>query len=321
MKGPIPFSEASEAVTWLYQMMSDYGTVLDESNRTSVHIHLNVQAFNFNRLAAFAALFFTFEELLAEWSGEHRVGNLFCLRAKDAPGIVSRLRKYIENDGCNEIADGIHYAGMNFQAIQKFGSVEIRYLRGVTDPKIILDWIGMLQRIYEMSATFPDPRDVCSAFSYTGASGFIDEILGSWGPTLLNGIEMNQEQVRDSLYEGIRFAQDLCFCRDWSLYEPIPLVTDPFGRNVAKKVKKSSFSDMFLTTPPLNANSMTHQEYSDALSGLSGSSDTPTPAPDYNVFPPYISIPDPVVITEDDEDDDYEPEEDYDEEVYEEEIE
>jgi hypothetical protein len=41
---------------------------------------------------------------------------------------------------------------------------------------------------------------------------------------------MTDDEVRDSMYEGIRLAQDLCYCRDWDLFLPMEYKQDPFGR-------------------------------------------------------------------------------------------
>src|SRR5690349_22399742 len=91
LKKPLKFSEVPKAINDLWQMFSDYGTVLDVSNRTSVHVHLNVQDFYINRLCSFAAMYLSVEDILTGWCGDHRVGNLFCLRAKDTPAIVTEL--------------------------------------------------------------------------------------------------------------------------------------------------------------------------------------------------------------------------------------
>jgi hypothetical protein len=231
---PILFDEVGDAVVELAGRLADFGSKLDESNRTSVHIHLNCQKFHANRLASFTALYFCFEELLTEWCGDHRVGNLFCLRGKDAPGLVTRIKKFIKYDGKSELSDGLHYSGLNANALNKFGSLEVRTLRGPTDFSVIEDWVGMLRRLYELSAKYEDPRDIPALFSQQGPSGFFDSVMGPHGLTLLAGISFNDQQVRESLYEGIRLAQDICYCRDWSLFEAVTVRDDPFGRSSKK---------------------------------------------------------------------------------------
>ena len=233
---PIMFSDVPKAVDDIFAMMKKYGSVLDESNRTSVHVHLNVQRFHLNRLCAFISLYLAVEELLTAWCGEHRVGNLFCLRAKDAPAIVSIMKQYLISDGKSSIPDGMHYAGLNCKAIHKFGSLEVRSLRGPTDPKVILDWVSILERIYKLSSEYPDPRAIVENFSGYGAMDFLQNILGDKTALVLENIPFNNQQVMESMYTGIRYAQDLCYCRDWTLYKPVETSIDPFGRiNKSKK--------------------------------------------------------------------------------------
>lgn len=234
LREPIKFEEVPGAVTELWDMFSKYGSVLDESNRTSVHVHLNVGRWHLNRLTSFLAMYFAVEEILTEWCGEHRVGNLFCLRAKDAPAIVTTLKRFIQQDGAVELPSSLHYAGLNANAIMKFGSLEIRSLRGCTDPQHILDWVAVLERIYNLSADFADPRALVDSFSGNGPLAFYDMILGDRGPVVKESITWDNQRIMESMYDGIRLAQDLCYCRDWSLYRPVEIQRDPFGRR--KKV-------------------------------------------------------------------------------------
>jgi len=231
---PILFAQVNEALTSLWSKFDAIKAKLDDSNRTSIHVHLNCQNFHLNRLTAFCALYFCFEEVLTEWCGEHRVGNLFCLRAKDAPAIISQIRRFIRSDGQSELRDGLHYSGLNVSALSKFGSIEVRTLRGVRDPVIIENWVAILQRLYQLSAEFPDPRDVCAAFSQGGPLAFFDTMLGEMGPVVREGISFNDDRIRDSMYEGIRLAQDLCYCRDWDKFKAVEVKADPFGRDPAK---------------------------------------------------------------------------------------
>jgi hypothetical protein len=235
---PIAFDAVPVALETLWKAFYDKGSVLDDSNRTSVHVHLNVQEFHFNRLTSFMALYFAFEEVLTEWCGEHRVGNLFCLRAKDAPAIVTQIRNFIRTDGKRELREHHHYAALNSNALHKFGSLEFRTLRGVSDPKIILQWVGVLRRLYDLSSEFKDPRDIPALFSAEGPMAFFDTLLGENAAVIRSGIGMSEEDIRSSMYTGIRMAQDLCYCRDWDLFQSVELKADPFGRDPKKIMKK-----------------------------------------------------------------------------------
>lgn len=238
LRKPVAFSVFPDTVAELFGKLASYGSVIEESNRTSVHVHLNCQRFHLNRLTSLMALYFTFEEVLTAWCGEHRVGNLFCLRAKDAPAIISQIRRFIKTDGTTELRDHLHYAGLNANALHKFGSLEFRSLRGCTNPQVILDWVSILQRLYELSAEFEDPRDICGMFSQSGPLAFFDTILGDRAGIVRQGITMDNDEIAESMYTGIRLAQDLCYCRDWTLFKAMDIKADPFGRDMRKVMKK-----------------------------------------------------------------------------------
>jgi hypothetical protein len=239
LKAPIPFSEVPQALSKLWDCFEKAKTKFDDSNRTSVHIHLNVQSWHINRLTAFCALHFILEEVLVEWCGEHRVGNLFCLRAKDAEAIITWLKKFVQRDGEFALPDGLHYAGLNAQALQKFGSLEVRSLRGVSDPNIIQDWVKIYERLYRLSADFKDPTEICDWFSAEGPTAFFDRILGEVGSVVRSGIELTSDQIQDSMYAGVRRAQDICFCRDWKDFKALDVSDNPFGFTKKKLIQKA----------------------------------------------------------------------------------
>lgn len=231
---PTKFTEVKDSLDKLWNMFAEYGSILDESNRTSIHVHLNVQGFYLNRLAALLGMYFSVEEILVQWCGDHRVGNLFCLRGKDAPAILSRVLQLLTTGERVSFSDGMHYGGVNIQAISKLGSLEFRPMRGCTDKETILRWVRILERIYTLSAEYSDPRTIVDSFSSVGAVEYGRLILGDEFDKILTEIGWSESQANESLLEGIRLAQDICYCREWSDYSPLNIKPDPFGRSVKK---------------------------------------------------------------------------------------
>lgn len=230
LEKPIYFSEVPQALNNLWKMFENYGSVLDESNRTSVHVHLNATEFHLNRVCAFVALYVTVEEILTAWCGDHRVGNLFCLRAKDAPAIISKARSFICTGETRFLDDGLHYSGLNLNSLCVHGSIEIRAMRGVRDPEIIQTWVDILQRIYELSGEHFDPRSICEMFSGGGSGPFLRYVLGKHTERVLAECGMSEEEANQSVRQGIRLAQRLCYAKDWGNFRPVDREPDPFGR-------------------------------------------------------------------------------------------
>lgn len=234
LKKPISFKNVSKEVDKLWEFFDDYGSVLDESNRTSIHVHLNAQDWYAGRISAFLAMYFALEEILTSWCGDHRIGNLFCLRAKDAEAIITKCKDFIRTDFRSPLSNGLHYSGLNLSAILKFGSIEIRALRGVTNKETLKTWVNILKTLYDKSAQFEnDPRLVVEGFSGEGPMSFLHNILGDYTQEVVQGCQMNEQQIIESLYEGIRYAQEIAYCRDWDKYRKGSDKPDPFRR--AKK--------------------------------------------------------------------------------------
>jgi hypothetical protein len=239
LTAPVNFSEVPGALESLWNAFEQSKTKFDTSNRTSVHVHLNAQRWHINRIASFAALHFALEEPLTNWCGEHRVGNLFCQRAKDSEAIITWLKKFIQHDGEYELPDGLHYAGFNAHALTKFGSIEIRTLRGVSNPNVIQDWVGIYERLYKFSGEYKDPSEVIGLFSMDGPSNFFDMVLGDYASVVRADCGMTQEEIADSLYASIRRAQDIAYCRDWSEFRAIDVGSNPFGMTKKRLMKKA----------------------------------------------------------------------------------
>lgn len=231
LSAPIPFDQVDEKVDALFKAFSENNTVLADSNRTSVHVHVNVGNFYFNRLTSLMALWYMSEDWLTHWCGEYRVGNLFCLRAKDSPAIIDGIRRYLGSGGKDNVFhDGYKYTALNPVAIKKYNSLEFRTLRGVREPEPIKQWVKIIRKLYDASERFKDPRGICEDFSMMGPEEFARSIFEELFDSLYNESPLPSSQLNDSLYEGIRFAQDLCYVRDWSDFNPVAFRKDPFLR-------------------------------------------------------------------------------------------
>jgi hypothetical protein len=248
---PIKLNQVDAAVDALWDKFGEAKTQLNDSNRTSIHVHLNVLPFFQNRLVSLMALWFTVEDILTHWCGDSRVGNLFCQRAKDSTALVTNLREYVENRGEWKLKESHRYAALNAHSIQKFGSLEFRTLRGVTDRDTFKLWVAILRKLYEKSETFTDPRTLIENFSMGGPIAFFENLFGELSNSIFNQVGWSETQYRDSMFEGVRFAQDLCYARDWSDFSPEEVSMDPFGRT-SKKVNRGvfdEFSDVDLELP------------------------------------------------------------------------
>jgi len=151
MRGPVPYKKLPEILDEPTQLLAakaidGLGNYLIDaikwSNRCSVHVHMNVQTFTPRQLLLFSTLWYVFEPILVEKFAPERVGNLFCLRAVDAPVFVDHVIEAFSPERIKYIDGNRRYMGLNWASIGKFCSLEFRYLRGSIDAAYIMEFVS-----------------------------------------------------------------------------------------------------------------------------------------------------------------------------------
>jgi hypothetical protein len=212
LKKPLDKDAAFSALDNLHQCLEAAGTTLHDSDRTSTHVHINVQKLNLTQLYNFMVVYLLLEDLLVKYCGPSREGNLFCLRSSDADYLI-RFLADVASTG-NHSAFGtnqVRYASMNVCSIPKFGSLEFRAMRGmVTDPAFIKDWVNILLRLEEKALQYRDPKDILMNLSMDGGERFAQNILGEY----YEQVEcLNMEEI---LRNSMRSVQEIAYAReDW----------------------------------------------------------------------------------------------------------
>jgi hypothetical protein len=218
LRQPLNFKDTEEAIHLLFNFLSGPKVEVYDSYRTSIHVHLNFCQEYYKTIYNFITLSLILDELLVSQNGEHRIGNNFCLRAKDAMGQVTSLIQLIEC-GENFMSFSPHdrYSSINLASLTKFGSIEFRSLECTLDRQRLFHWIGTLQHIKEKARIFSNPTEIIRQFSLFGPQEFLSTILGPFAYKYLL-----VENVDKMLNEGMRIAQDFAFCSAWKEQELPP---------------------------------------------------------------------------------------------------
>jgi hypothetical protein len=158
-----------------------------------------------------------------------------------------------------------------------------------------VDWIGTIEQLYSLSKEFTDPRDAVAIYSSGGPLSYFKTILGDKAEVIRAGIGWTDEQLSAALRRGIRFAQELCYCRDWDTYKPIEIKPCPFGRSTAKLIPKITAA-MCEPAAPSAAAAMMNEDYGEPEMA-------PTPDPFLNSlhqFSAQYMAAEPVMLNNDD---------------------
>lgn len=177
------------------------------SDRTSVHVHLDVRDLLEEDIDRLALLYYTFEGILFKWIGQGRDESNYCRSAASNYDIVHRTAGLLSGGGKPfhaRVNYGNKYDAFNFAAIKYLGTVEIRSMRATTDSKEILAWINILLRLHEAAR---DPSisilDFPEMVSQGGMQAFLERIFKEEAELLLPyATDMD-------ILQGLRTAQEI----------------------------------------------------------------------------------------------------------------
>jgi hypothetical protein len=213
MRVPLSLDGVKDSVAALERRYQEKGSVVDETVRAGVHVHLNIQNYSPLELMTFATTYYMLEDYFVHWSGAGRVGNHFCLRATDAEGVIYKLIDACQNRDWRHLnTDDIRYASLNWNAMHKYGSIEFRSMRSTRKLEDVIRWVELIDRLTVGAKKFNNPREVIGAVSeFQGPERFIEYVMEGMAGEFL--------QFRNvDIWEGLRNVQPLAFLIDWDKF-------------------------------------------------------------------------------------------------------
>jgi hypothetical protein len=143
------------------------------------------------QLVGFCVLYAIYEPAIYHWIGDNRDNSHFCIPWYKAEGsileagdIIRSAMEPAKNEGPNmgllNAAERYNrYAGMNLQALQKFGSVEARHMKTTTDTARIYQWINLLLALKRATGRVPaSDVAIVRTVENMGAMSGIRNLLG-----------------------------------------------------------------------------------------------------------------------------------------------
>ena len=181
LREPILYKNVKKALAEVANLQKD--ATLKFSFRTSCHVHMNVQHLTYPQVLNVIYAYLLIEEPLLNYCGDVRKGNRFCLRARDAEGLLWSLNKVFsgyEPDLFNFPHNGIRYAAINLEAIKKYGSLEFRSMRGTLDQVVLNNWVGMLNNLKKYALSKDSPEQIHEEFRKVGCEKFLQNVVGDY---------------------------------------------------------------------------------------------------------------------------------------------
>lgn len=139
------------------------GTKLQTSIRTGLHVHLDVREVPVQSVISFMMIYSALEPLIYKWVGNNREESNFCVPfyySDDAAqrahqvlhALVEDMEEWTKKGVCNRQGKDFsqnfeRYAGLNLNALGRFGSIEFRQMPMVFNRQTVLDWINIIMAI------------------------------------------------------------------------------------------------------------------------------------------------------------------------------
>ena len=212
-RGPINKEDIEYVLGLLWSQFKKAGAVLKPSDRCGVHIHLNCQNYTFEEIWRIATLSLMLEDILLEFCGEARNGNLFCLNTRDGSGLLLQLVQDREAGGRFETLNSpghFKYAFLNFSVLPMYGSLEYRSLQTEKDYDNILTWTEMILAIKDYALSHDSLPHIISNISMHGIDNFLLDIFGKKNAKILRETNPHYTHI---ILENIRRIQILAYSK------------------------------------------------------------------------------------------------------------
>lgn len=217
LRQPIERKDVRPALEYLVHQLRKNKSELVMSHRTSVHVHINIQTMKMIHVMNFMSLYYILENVLLEWSGPDRKGNMFCLRAQDAMYQIELLVSALKTGAWSQpMSQDYRYASMNTASMGNHGSLEFRSMNGTVDIETIQDWVTVLTALKDAAGEFKTPESIGRMFNSLGGKEFLIKTLDGRVPSRVLKRMLSFEGVDNMIHDSFVTMKDMIYAIDWN---------------------------------------------------------------------------------------------------------
>lgn len=245
LTSPCTISEIDPLVTGLFDKLKLAGSQLENSNRCSTHIHVNVGEQRVNKLTSIIILWAIFEEYLIRWHGVNRTRNHFCLSIKDSKTTLNTWLHLLRSGQIPNQDSGAKYSALNILPLWRFGSFEFRCGQEPNDPIKIILWGKFLHYLVQYAVNkYENPNQIAYDVSDKTPIAILEEIcnqdpdLNTFYKEIING--ETDRSFNEGCMESFRSVQTLCYEFPWNDWLPAinkEYVPNPFASKSEKRLR------------------------------------------------------------------------------------
>jgi hypothetical protein len=159
------------------------------SDRTSVHVHVNVQDMTEPQLATLFLTYQSVERLLFSFVGEERENNIFCVPLYQA-GIATGFVSETPTEFLRGLRRWQKYTAFNVIPVSEQGTVEFRHLYGTCDVDTICNWLNLIACLfkYSTSVSYEDAKKrIMRLNTESNYEQYVVSIFGDLTPLVFSG--------------------------------------------------------------------------------------------------------------------------------------
>lgn len=141
--GTLPAAFAEPA---LRQLFDGLNKDIDFSQRTSIHIHMDVRQLSLKQALGLLLTYTAIENVLFKYVGLTRRSNIFCVPITEA-GLLEQLSDHPQRVLHSIDQHWSKYTAFNLLPMVSLGSVEFRHMPGTSNLQHIIGWIDLITRL------------------------------------------------------------------------------------------------------------------------------------------------------------------------------
>lgn len=208
---PLSFEDVKKVCDDFYTLLKEHKTkILENSPRTSTHVHINFEDRPIKKIIDFICLFYSVENLILSLAGPKRIHNQFCYSLQDAEQQLQQLENLLSWEKNVNNPGTFKYANLNICNLSTIGTLEVRSLEGYPTKQKLFTWLQILHEIYEVSQNndFSVQSHIIENISALSPARWLTRTI----PTLAKALEAIPEyQIEQAIYEDFRLIQPFIY--------------------------------------------------------------------------------------------------------------
>lgn len=209
---PVAFEELPKVIKEFADKAKLFKVV--PSIRCSTHVHINVSNRTNRQIMSAIALYILLEEVLVSLQPRVRIANLFCRRASDAESIpltliqmVRTSKQSLDSFGWNYFSmDSWKYGAINLAAINRYGSLEFRFMKAMWTEDELNLWTSALHNLVKYGLDTPI-QAWYEQYNNLPVYAFLEKVFGSAAGGIIKG--RSSGELNSLIHTNYSFITDL----------------------------------------------------------------------------------------------------------------